>query len=192
MNFPFYIARRYLFSKKKHNAINIISGISVCGVALATLALVCTPVGREKDGVHLCGRVSPCRVRNGELGRKDAVRRGKAEQRGCLRLWLRRHAGHGGVPRGLHRADGFAQGAFPLGRKHGGVPYGVRDRCQVHHQLSDAYGHRSDETVSDRGLPRPAGASSRAKACQCRLVQVALPGGEDAFLQGKPGEEPLV
>ena len=42
MNFPFYIARRYLFSKKKHNAINIISGISVCGVALATLALICT------------------------------------------------------------------------------------------------------------------------------------------------------
>lgn len=42
MNFPFYIARRYLFSKKKHNAINIISGVSVCGVTLATLALVCT------------------------------------------------------------------------------------------------------------------------------------------------------
>ena len=42
MNLPFYIARRYLFSKKKHNAIYIISGISVCGVALATLALVCT------------------------------------------------------------------------------------------------------------------------------------------------------
>ncbi len=42
MNLPFYIARRYLFSKKKHNAINIISGISACGVALATLALVCT------------------------------------------------------------------------------------------------------------------------------------------------------
>ena len=42
MNLPFYIARRYLFSKKKHNAINIIYGISVCGVALATLALVCT------------------------------------------------------------------------------------------------------------------------------------------------------
>lgn len=42
MNLPFYIARCYLFSKKKHNAINIISGISVCGVALATLALVCT------------------------------------------------------------------------------------------------------------------------------------------------------
>ena len=42
MNLPFYIAKRYLFSKKKHNAINIISGISVCGVALATMALVCT------------------------------------------------------------------------------------------------------------------------------------------------------
>jgi lipoprotein-releasing system permease protein len=42
VNLPFYIARRYLFSQKKHNAINIISGISVCGVALATLALVCT------------------------------------------------------------------------------------------------------------------------------------------------------
>lgn len=42
MNFPFYIARRYLFSKKSHNAINVISCISVCGVALATLAMVCT------------------------------------------------------------------------------------------------------------------------------------------------------
>ncbi|MBQ8502249.1 MAG: ABC transporter permease [Bacteroides sp.] len=42
MNLSFFIARRYLFSKKKHNAINIISGISVCGVALTTLALVVT------------------------------------------------------------------------------------------------------------------------------------------------------
>ena len=42
MNLPLYIAKRYLFSRKKHNAINIISAISVCGVALATLALVCT------------------------------------------------------------------------------------------------------------------------------------------------------
>ena len=41
MNFPFYIARRYLFSKKSHNAINIISLISVCGVLIATIALVC-------------------------------------------------------------------------------------------------------------------------------------------------------
>ena len=42
MNLPLYIAKRYLFAKKKHNAINIISAISVCGVALATLAMVCT------------------------------------------------------------------------------------------------------------------------------------------------------
>ncbi len=42
MNFPLYIAKRYLFSRKSHNAINVISAISVCGVALATLALVCT------------------------------------------------------------------------------------------------------------------------------------------------------
>ena len=35
MNFPFFIAKRYLFSKKSHNAINVISAISVCGVALA-------------------------------------------------------------------------------------------------------------------------------------------------------------
>ncbi len=42
MNLPFYIARCYLFSPKKVGAINIISGISMCGVALATMALVCT------------------------------------------------------------------------------------------------------------------------------------------------------
>lgn len=42
MNLALYIARRYLFSKKSHNAINVISAIAVCGVALATLALVCT------------------------------------------------------------------------------------------------------------------------------------------------------
>lgn len=42
MNFPFYIARRYLFSKKSTNVINLISGISVVGVAVATTALVVT------------------------------------------------------------------------------------------------------------------------------------------------------
>ncbi len=42
MNFPFYIARRYLFSKKSTHAINVISAISVVGVAVATLALVVT------------------------------------------------------------------------------------------------------------------------------------------------------
>lgn len=42
MNFPFFIARRYLFSKKSTNVINVISGISVIGVAVATMALVVT------------------------------------------------------------------------------------------------------------------------------------------------------
>ena len=42
MNFPFYIAKRYLFSKKSTHAINVISGISVVGVAVATMALVVT------------------------------------------------------------------------------------------------------------------------------------------------------
>lgn len=42
MNLSFYIAKRYLFSKKSHNAINIISMISVCGIAIATMAMVCT------------------------------------------------------------------------------------------------------------------------------------------------------
>lgn len=40
MNFPFYIARRYLFSKKSTHAINVISLISVVGVSVATMALV--------------------------------------------------------------------------------------------------------------------------------------------------------
>ena len=41
MSLPFRLAFRYLFSKKGQNAINIISAISVGGIALATLALVC-------------------------------------------------------------------------------------------------------------------------------------------------------
>lgn len=42
MNFPFFIARRYIFSKKSTHAINIISAISAVGVAVATMALVVT------------------------------------------------------------------------------------------------------------------------------------------------------
>ncbi len=40
MNFPFFVARRYLFSKKSTHVINVISSISVIGVAVATMALV--------------------------------------------------------------------------------------------------------------------------------------------------------
>lgn len=40
MNFPFYIARRYLVSKKSHHIINIISGISIAGIMIGTMALI--------------------------------------------------------------------------------------------------------------------------------------------------------
>ena len=42
MHYELFIARRYLFAKKSHHAINIISGISVLGVAVATMAMVVT------------------------------------------------------------------------------------------------------------------------------------------------------
>ena len=42
MNFPYFIARRYLFAKKSHNVINVISAISVAGIMLASFALICT------------------------------------------------------------------------------------------------------------------------------------------------------
>jgi ABC-type lipoprotein release transport system permease subunit len=41
LNVAAYIARRYLFSKKSHNAINLISLVSVGGVVVVTAALVC-------------------------------------------------------------------------------------------------------------------------------------------------------
>ena len=40
MNFPTYIAKRYLISKKSHNIINIISLISAAGVTVGTMALI--------------------------------------------------------------------------------------------------------------------------------------------------------
>ncbi len=40
MNFTLFISRRYLFSRKSHNAINIVTGISVACVAVVTAALI--------------------------------------------------------------------------------------------------------------------------------------------------------
>lgn len=40
MNFPFYIAKRYLAARKTRNAVNVISLVSVLGVATGTMALV--------------------------------------------------------------------------------------------------------------------------------------------------------
>lgn len=42
MSLSLKIAIRYLFSKKSHSAINIISTVSICGVAVTTMALICT------------------------------------------------------------------------------------------------------------------------------------------------------
>lgn len=37
----FFVAQRYLLSKKTHNTINIITLVSMCGVAVGTIALIC-------------------------------------------------------------------------------------------------------------------------------------------------------
>ena len=50
MNLSLYIAKRYLFSKKSHNAVNIISMVSMAGVCLATIAMVCAM--SVFDGFH--------------------------------------------------------------------------------------------------------------------------------------------
>ena len=42
MNLPLFIAGRYLFAKKSHNVINIISAISAIGMAIGTAALIIT------------------------------------------------------------------------------------------------------------------------------------------------------
>ena len=40
MRLPLYIAKRYLFAKKSRNAINVISAVSIAGVAVGTMALI--------------------------------------------------------------------------------------------------------------------------------------------------------
>jgi lipoprotein-releasing system permease protein len=40
LNFPFYIARRYVFARKSHNAINLIAAISVIGITVGTIAFI--------------------------------------------------------------------------------------------------------------------------------------------------------
>ena len=39
MNFSLYIAKRYLFSKSKNNAINIISRIAAAGIVVSAMSL---------------------------------------------------------------------------------------------------------------------------------------------------------
>ena len=45
MNVPFYIARRYLISKKSTNAVNLIAAISILGVAVGTAAMIAVMSG---------------------------------------------------------------------------------------------------------------------------------------------------
>jgi lipoprotein-releasing system permease protein len=40
LNFPFYIARRYLFAKKSQTAVNVLTLVAVVGVCIGTMALV--------------------------------------------------------------------------------------------------------------------------------------------------------
>ena len=40
MNYKLFIAIRYLFSKKRHNTINLITWVSMVGVAIGTTALI--------------------------------------------------------------------------------------------------------------------------------------------------------
>ncbi len=40
MHFPLYIARRYFFAKKRHNAINIITLVTIVGLAVGAMAMV--------------------------------------------------------------------------------------------------------------------------------------------------------
>ena len=40
MNLPLKIAKRYLFAKKSQNIINVVSMISVIGIAVSTMAMI--------------------------------------------------------------------------------------------------------------------------------------------------------
>ena len=56
------IAARYLFSRKSHSAINLISLVSVLGVAVTTMAIICTLSvynGFQDVVFSLCSRLDP-------------------------------------------------------------------------------------------------------------------------------------
>lgn len=55
MKLQLFIALRYLFSRKDHNAINIISAICAGGICVATLALVCVLSGYNGFQQLICG-----------------------------------------------------------------------------------------------------------------------------------------
>lgn len=79
MRFPFFIARRYLFAKKSHNAINIITLVSVIGVAVGTMALVVVLSvfnGFEKLILNLFNAFNPdmeIRLKEGKVFSMDEI-----------------------------------------------------------------------------------------------------------------------
>ena len=66
MPLPLNIARRYLFSKKSHSAINIVSLISVCGVAVGPMRNFDDDDERESHQYH---RTRAMRMRRGRVNR---------------------------------------------------------------------------------------------------------------------------
>lgn len=58
MSVALHIAQRYLFSKKGHNAINIVSGVSAAAVAVVTAAMVCVLSVMNGFGVVIEGMFS--------------------------------------------------------------------------------------------------------------------------------------
>ncbi|MEN8138425.1 MAG: FtsX-like permease family protein [Bacteroidota bacterium] len=62
MNFPLYIAQRYLFSKSSNNAVNIITAVSVVGVTVGTMALLVVLSafsGLEKFSISMLSTFDP-------------------------------------------------------------------------------------------------------------------------------------
>lgn len=86
MNFPFFVARRYLFSKKSTNIINILSILSLLGVLLSTAALVIVVSvfnGFEKQIVDSYNPISPdirIEPRKGKTFRNDTLLAEKIER----------------------------------------------------------------------------------------------------------------
>ena len=62
MKFSFFIAKRYLFSKNKNNAVNIISAVSIIGVtigAMALLVVLSAFAGLEKFSISMLSTFNP-------------------------------------------------------------------------------------------------------------------------------------
>ncbi len=147
MNLPLFIARRYLFARKSHNVINIISAISAIGMAIGTAALVIIlSVYNGFDGLvrNSLGNVEPDILIAPSHG-KTFVPAGPAfdwayEQESVLNMssvleenvYLS-YDGHGGIAR-AKGVDSVYEEESPLGAHmvdgkyvlhHGQVPMGV-------------------------------------------------------------------